>query len=128
MASIGNFICNMNVSDTTVAQNAFPNNWNRGATIDEAVFALFRTYGELYTYHYCAPSDNDILSGILANRPLYSEWKAPYQSDHEMVINGINVIAGYLRVMNPTYGATQIASVSGGGKYTLCKLKRGKGN
>lgn len=74
-------------------------------------------YGLSYTYKAQAPSDGVMLKNIKNNYPISAtfKWSSGY---HDVVIYGINVIGGYIYIMDPEYGFCSASATSSGYKYT----------
>lgn len=123
VACIGNFLKNKSYTGEYVAQYVYGTNYDQGATPAQALAALKNIYGVSYTYYSTVPSDNTILNSISSlRRPLYSRWSSSAGS-HATVIDGINVIAGYITIMNPASGF--MSASANGSSYTYISLNSG---
>jgi hypothetical protein len=95
-----------------------------------ATASLMRSVYKLnYTYKAQAPSDNVILRNIKTDYPLYSVFQVDSATNtHAATIYGVNVISGFIMVMDPEFGSvtantngytyTYISEISGA-KLTL---------
>lgn len=103
---------------TQVAKQYYGNtDYNRGLPLGKQDDILKGTYGLSYTYKAQAPSDGVMLKNIKSNYPISAafKWSSGY---HDVVIYGINVIGGYIYIMDPEYGFCSASATSSGYKYT----------
>ncbi len=85
---------------------------------DSSVAGFMRNRCSLsYTYRSSRPSDNAILSNITSGYPIYgSFYVSPTSYRHAGTIYGINVISGYISVMDPISGS--VSAVTNGSTYS----------
>lgn len=123
VACIGKFLKSKSYTGEYVAQYVYGTNYNQSANPDQVLAALNNIYGVSYTYYSTAPSDSTILNSISSlGRPLYSRWSSSSGS-HATFIYGINVIGGYIYIMNPASGF--MSASSNGYNYTYISLNSG---
>lgn len=123
VASIGNYFTNQRNTGEYVAIYVFGTSYNKGATGVQAMGALKSIYGVSYTYHNSVPSDDTILNSIKTlGRPLYSAWSGP-DGGHATVICGVNVLSGYITIMNPASGF--MTATTNGSTYTYISVNNG---
>lgn len=109
IASITNFLKNTNYTAVSVAKNWYNTNvyaeYNKGLTLGLQDDVL-KTYGISYTYKNKVPSDGVIFNNIYKGFPISAtfKWSNGY---HDVVIYGINSIAGYLYIMDPETGFSE---------------------
>jgi hypothetical protein len=83
---------------------------------------LNNLYGTTHNYYSSIPSDSTIINKLSNNKPLYSVWS--YSGGrHAMVIYGMNIIGGYISIMDPEYGFA--SAVSNGTTYKYTSLYSG---
>lgn len=70
-----------------------------------------------YEVYNDVPSDGLILNNIKNDYPLYASFTSSNGGSHAVVIHAINVIAGYIYIMDPEFGFTSYTYVSSTGKY-----------
>lgn len=70
------------------------------ASLSYAITRLNSFYGLQYTYISSVPSDNRMFSNIINGWPLYACFHNNAVS-HAVVIYGINIVSGYITVMDP---------------------------
>ncbi|WP_175562071.1 papain-like cysteine protease family protein [Anaerocolumna xylanovorans] len=120
VACIGNYLKGKSYTGEYVAQQVFGSNYNQQVPQEKALKALKDIYDVSYTSNNYVPSDNTILGSIKSGRPLFSGWWATWYGGHATVICGINIIAGYITIMNPQSGFQ--SATSNGTTYTYTSI------
>lgn len=123
VACIGNFLKGKNYTGIYVAQYLYgTTDYNKGANGPTSISTLNNIYGTSYSYYGSTPSENVIYSNISSGKPLFSGWT--YSSyGHACVIYGINIIGGYIYIMDPEYGFC--SGSSNGSTYSFTSLYSG---
>ncbi len=106
IACIVNYKNNLNLTAVQVAQNFYGYNFDQGIYIGDEQ-TILRSYGLNYTTLRVFATDNEILSNIMNDNPVYATCS--YRNsidDHDVVIYGINISSPYLYVMDPNFGST----------------------
>lgn len=106
VASVANYKNGTSLSAEDVAYAIDPDmGYEIALNGNEIELALEVKYQLDYSYRKTVPSDNVILNNIDYRYPVLGICESPSASlAHMVVINGINVVAGYLTVMDPNYG------------------------
>lgn len=116
IACINNYVNGTSLTAVAVAKAKFGNsNYNNGVTTDVAISFMISEYGLYYTYTSGIPSNNAMLKSIKNGYPVYGcfSWAS---GKHAATIYGIDLISGYVSVMDPEFGAT--TSYTNGSTYT----------
>lgn len=116
IASIANYCNGTSLTAVSVAQAFYgASNYDRGIN-DSVAPSIFDDYDLSYTYKNQKPSDNVMLGNIQDDYPIYGSftWSG---GRHGGVIYGINVIGGYIYIMDPESGFTSASASSSGYKY-----------
>lgn len=122
IACIVNYKKGTSYTATQVAKKYYGNtNYNKGLEPGKQDDILKGTYGLSYTYKNQVPSDGIMLKNIKSKYPIYGSFKwssggkAGY---HAVVIYGINVVGGYIYIMDPEFGFCSASATGSGYKYT----------
>lgn len=87
--------------------------------------AILRHYGVVYSYQNKKPSDNIIVKNVKYGWPIVGEFDAANVSvGHYMTVYGINVIGGYIYIMDPMVGLKSATATSSGYSYYSAIAKR----
>lgn len=89
-----------------------------GALITEVAAILLKSYNLSYSHTSSTSVDNYILNSIQAGYPVYSKWSVSSSSAHATCICGINVLSGYIYIMDPEFGFTSATVSNGRYRYT----------
>lgn len=105
-ACIANYLRGTNYTAVSVARGWFGNNYNQLLALGHQDDVLAQC-GVSYTYKNQVPSDGVIFNNIYNGYPVQATFRWTSGSEtgyHDVVIYGINSIAGYLYVMDPEFG------------------------
>lgn len=116
IACIVNYVKSRSLTAKDVAVAEYGSvNYNQGMSTANCATVLQDTYNLNYTYINHAPSDLAILENIQTGYPLYGSFGNDHRS-HAGTIFGINIVSGYITVMDPMMGST--TALSKNGEYT----------
>lgn len=117
IACIVNCVSNKNLTAKDVAVREYGStNYDQGMTTANSAKVLRNTYKLDYTYLNHAPSETVILENIQTGYPLYGSFIGDHVS-HAATIFGINVVSGYITVMDPMFGSATAYHSSDGFSY-----------
>lgn len=117
IACIVNYVDNKNLTVEDVAKKQFGSTkFDKGKTTAESAKVLRDTYNLNYTYLNSVPSDNIILENIQKGYPLYGSFGNDDIS-HAATVFGINVVSGYITIMDPMTGSHTVYSKNGTYSY-----------
>lgn len=126
IACIVNYVKNRNLTakDVAIAEcgSSDYDDYNVGKSTSECDDIL-QKYGLNYTYLNHAASDLAILENIQTGYPLYGSFGNDHRS-HAGTIYGINIVSGYITVMDPLMGST--TALSKNGDYTYFNTDMGE--
>lgn len=114
IACIVNYLKGTNLTALEVAQ-ANGINLNDGLSA-EGQETILKKYGVNYTYENRFPSNSAILRNIKAGYPIKAGFKCS-GTYHAVVVYGVNLIAGYISIMDPQVGYETAVQYSKGYKY-----------
>lgn len=117
IACIVNYKKDTNYTAVQVAQKHYGNtNFDRGLPLGDQDNVLITDYFLLYRYKNEVPSDGVILKNINKDYPILAtfKWSNGY---HDVVIYGVNVIKGYISLMDPEFGFCSASLTSYGYRY-----------
>lgn len=80
---------------------------------DVFIPSVFEKYGLSYSFQETAPSNNVISNNLRQDYPIYGSFIVNTSSRHSAVIYGINVVGGYIYVMDPLIGFTSATMQNG---------------
>lgn len=80
---------------------------------DTFIPAVFGKYGLSYSFQETAPSNNVISNNLRQDYPIYGSFIVNTDSRHSAVIYGINVVGGYIYIMDPLIGFTSATMQNG---------------
>lgn len=118
IAMISNSVNDTSLSAVDVASAYYGENFNR--TLSRTIVAnlMNNVYDLPYTYRDQVPSDNAILWNIQNGFPIYASFQQAGSSvGHAGALYGVNVIAGRIVIMDPTFGSTTCYLNSDGDYY-----------
>jgi hypothetical protein len=102
-ACVGNYLTGYNLSGMNVAAYLYGiYNYNQGADGWTSISTMNSIYGTSYIYQQPAPPTSVITDSLFSGKLLFTSWSGTY--GHACVIYGINVIGGYIYIMDPEYG------------------------
>lgn len=123
VACINNYINGTNLTSEAVAKKKFGNsNYNNGLADNEVCSFMNSQYKLGYAYKNQVPSNNAILKNIKNKYPIYGSFISKV-SRHAVTIYGVNLISGYITVMNPSSGSMTIKEANG--KYSYVSSGNG---
>lgn len=109
IACICNYVRGTDLTAAEIAQNYYdstdPDVFNQGLYDNVVVEFMNTDYYLGYTYISTPPNDNIILRNIMNDFPLYSCFENENGGRHALTIYGINVVGGYISIMDPMNGA-----------------------
>lgn len=118
IACIVNYVQNKSLTAKDVAIAARdPINYNQGMLPNDCAKVLQNIYNLNYTYINHVPSDLAILENIQTGYPLYGSFSNDHRS-HAGTIFGINIVSGYITVMDPMMGSTTALCINGEYAYS----------
>lgn len=126
VAMIVNCVTGRDLSAVDVARKVF--SWEKFnyPLYRDKIPGVLATYGVTYTFKDQIPSDNVILQNIKSGYPIYASFYVVEPSArHGGVIYGVNVIAGYVYVMDPAFGSASLSYDANKGTYTYISAKSG---
>lgn len=80
---------------------------------DVFIPSVFEKYGLIYSFREAAPSNNVISNNLRQDYPVYGSFIVNASSRHSTVIYGINVVGGYIYIMDPLIGFTSATMQNG---------------
>lgn len=108
-ATIVNYVKGVSLSAVAVAQARFGStDFNHGLSADAVASFMNSVYQMGYTYHDYVPSNNVMTNNIQSGYPIYGSftWTNGSSSGyHAVTVYGINVVSGYITIMDPEYGS-----------------------
>lgn len=120
LVCITNYCTGKNLTIEEPAQYYFGSDddevYNEGVG-DVNVPKVFAHYGMDYTYRDVTPTNNVLGKNLKNNYPVYSGWVTDGGSHHATCIYGINVVGGYIYIMDPEFGFTSANDRLGGYSY-----------
>ncbi len=94
-----------NYNAKNVAQTYYgTDNYNIGLTVGLEQDILRKKYYLWYTYKNSVPSDAIIGRNIQNNYPLYASFAVSNGGRHAVVIYGVDIVKGYIAIMDPEFG------------------------
>ncbi|MGN0602335.1 MAG: papain-like cysteine protease family protein, partial [Oscillospiraceae bacterium] len=117
VASIVNYKKNTSHTAIHVAQTYKGPNYNVGLTLGYEVNVLRRFGLNGYTHNATAPADGVILNNMMNDYPIYGSFKHSGNKYHAVVIHGIDIINGYISIMDPEYGFCSASITSSGYRF-----------
>lgn len=109
MATIVNYVKGMSLSAVTVAQARFGGtDFDHGLSTDMVASFMNSVYQMGYTYHDYVPSNNIMTNNIQSGYPIYGSFiwtNGSSSGSHAVTVYGINVVSGYITVMDPEFGS-----------------------
>lgn len=123
-ACISNYVKGTSLTTDRVAQifkkSMVQFNFGIGA---EEIQSLMDEFNLPYTFDVLVPSDNQILTNIKNDRPIYSIWTYGHGNSHACCIYAIDIMNGYIYVMDPWDGFISVPRPSNGGVYNYRTAK-----
>lgn len=108
-ACIANCLRDTNYTAVSVARGWFGDNYNQGLLLGLQDDVLVQCGVSSYTYKNEVPSDGAIFNNIYNGYPILAtfRWTLGVNGGyHDVVIYGVNAIAGYIYVMDPEFGSS----------------------
>ena len=113
-AMVSNTIKGTNLDAVDVAMAHYGADFNYVVTATVLQNIMNNTYGLNYTYRSSIPSDNVILDNIQNSTPIVGRFNA-----HAVIIYGMNIMAGRIMIIDPTFGSTTCYIDSNGNYYYI---------
>lgn len=106
VACINNYVNGTNLTAADVARAKYGSfYYDKDLMTDEVVKFMNSQYNLNYTYHEYAPSDLVMLNNIQSGRPMYGSFFTTGATRHGATVYGINLVSGYITVMDPAFGS-----------------------
>lgn len=111
-ACIANCLRGTNYTAVSVARGWFGNDYNHRLLLGFEDDVLAQCGVSSYTYKNEVPSDGAIFNNIYNGYPILATFRwtnGVNEGYHDVVIYGVNAIAGYIYVMDPEFGSSSAA-------------------
>lgn len=105
IACINNYVHGTSLTAIQVAKTYYGENYNKSFSTSSSAGVMRAHYNLLYQYYARVPSSNIILSNIQSGYPIYGRF-VHSSGGHAVTIYGVNLISGYITVMDPEFGST----------------------
>lgn len=107
VACINNCVNRTNLNAVDVAQKYYgPMDFNYTLEPGKCATFMKNTYKLNYTFKDEVPSDLAMLTNIKNGKPMYGSFRTSNGTGHATTIYGINIVSGYITIMDPTFGST----------------------
>lgn len=115
-ACIINYINGTNYTAVDVASNYFLIDFNVPLPHSD-IEELLNTYYSLgYTYKQQVPSDSVISNNLRNGKPVWGNFISSSGTGHAVTVFGVDILGGYLSVMDPLFGSATTTTNSNGMK------------
>ena len=117
-ACVVNYVKGKNYTAVDVAKKYYGNtDYNKKADATQVVSVLRNKYFLLYSHKEQKPGDGIIGHNIQKGYPVIGLFSS-YVGAHAVVICGINIVSGYIKIMDPNFGFCSAIVSSAGYQYT----------
>lgn len=118
IACIVNYKKGKSYTAVDVAKKHFGNtDYDKKISASEAAGIFFKNYLLLYTYKQQKPGDGVIGHNIQKDFPVFARFASSSGTYHAVVICGINIVSGYIKIMDPEFGFCSATVSKAGYQY-----------
>lgn len=118
IACISNYVKGTNLTAQTVANETCGEGYLGPVGIDVIPRMMKNEFGLSYSYKDSVPSDLVILNNIKKDYPVLISLRGKSGINHLCVTYGINVVSGYVTIMDPMFGFTTVYTKNNEYTYT----------